>query len=248
MEESIKISFIIMNLSVAEILMSLSDLTQNILSRHKLFPIPSTRIKYLTITQSCLFVIPSFLIMTVLAVDRFLEIYLHLRYCNLINRKKLKILLFLCWCTGFVGAAILLPLAAVGKDSATIIFKYPFPIIEGMFLMVAISSYSYIYNKFKNRNNNEIKNKNSIKSKFRKRNFFAPTLIICTFIIFVLSPDIANLFLFYITDIGSSYHANIMLLCYVIGYILDAIIYIFLQERVRRKLIKKTGSCCRSKV
>ena len=72
-----------------------------------------------------------------------------------------------------------------------------------------------------------------IKRKLQSTKVFPPFLIILTFTIFVIGPDTANLFLFYISDTGTNFHANILLTFYVLGFISDALIYTFLLTTLR---------------
>ena len=237
---------IIMNLSIAEIFMSSCDLTQNILIRFQ--KIYDTITNYFIIGHCCFFVIPSFLFMIVLTIDRFCEIHYHIKYPLYIQKKMVMFILSICWLIGALTAITMLLLRTYYHDDmATIIFEYFFPIIEGIFIIIATITYCYIYSKFKEaapvfpKGTTITQNTNANERTVRKTNFFVPTLIIITFIIFVIAPDIANLILFYITKTGTNLHSNILLLFYVLGYICDATIYIFLQKNIRKLLFKKLG-------
>ncbi|XP_057303557.1 uncharacterized protein LOC130640955 isoform X1 [Hydractinia symbiolongicarpus] len=235
---------VILNLSIAEIAMSLFDLTQNILSRGN--SVTSTNIRYLTIAQCSFFVLPSFLIMILLTLDRFFEVYLNLQYFIYFNKKKTRILLALCWLTGLVCGIVLLSLKKFYEDTSTIIYKYIFPVTEGVFFVVAVVTYTYLYKKFRlvrrhpsTESVNRSTKATAPKSGLRGRNFFAPLLIIATFLIFVMVPDVTNLILFYILETGTNLHSNILLLFYAIGFTCDALIYIFLQKHIRDILMLK---------
>lgn len=226
---------IMMNLSIAEISMSLCDFSQNILSRYH--NVSAFHIKILTITQCSLFVVPSFLIMIVLTVDRFLEVYLNIKYHTYVGKFKVKVSLSICWCIGISIASILLPLKFLSINSDAIIFKFIFPSVEGTFLLIALVCYIYIFNKFK-----EMKRTPTVPSIVRNKlkcaRIFPPFLIILTFAMFVVAPDTVNLYLFYISEKGTNFHANILLLFYVLGFISDAVIYIFLQKSMRSHFLK----------
>ena len=226
---------IIMNLSIAEISMSLCDFSQNILSRYH--NVSAFHIKVLTITQCSLFVVPSFLIMIVLTFDRFLEVYLNIKYHVYVQKFKMKVSLCICWCIGISIAIILLPLKFRSINSAAIIFKIIFPSVEGTFLLIALVCYIYIFNKFK-----EMKRTPTVptivRNKLKCVKIFPPFLIILTFSMFVVAPDTVNLYLFYISEKGTNFHANALLLFYVLGFISDAVIYIFLQKSMRSHFLK----------
>lgn len=233
---------IILNLSVAETIMSCCELTQNVLQRF--YPVSSDPVSYLTIAQCTLFVLPSFLIMTVLTLDRFFETYLNLKYVCYFNKNTTRYFLSACWLSGFVCASVLLTLRYRNVNTATVIFKYIFPVTEGIFLMTAIVSYSYIYTKFRKVHHQPCHSRlefygHQARTKYRmRRNFFPPFLIVLSFVLFVILPDITNLMLFYVFNVGTTLHSNILLTFYVLGFICDAVIYIFLQNHIRRQFYK----------
>ena len=92
--------------------------------------------------------------------------------------------------------------------------------------------------KYRQMSRNQAKTTNN-NSSFKKRKFFVPTLIIFTFFLFAIIPDQLHLFLFYIYDIGSNTFLNTILLMYVVGFICDAVIYIFFQKTTYSILRKK---------
>ena len=280
--------YIMMNLAVAEIGMCCADFTQNILSREQGTVHQSLAIEYLTIWQCSIFVLPSFFIMITLTLDRLFEIYYSIQYQIHVTLIKAKWVLFFCWSVGIVTGAITFSLRhLLNIDVKKIIFMYIFPITEGIFMIIAIITYSYIYRKLKQSQSHPATRKNKDpKSNYQqkkakkvenaaaksgttgedtsdlswnflrrvaaadikwkrnwrrgfRRNFFAPSLIILTFVLFVILPDIVNLLLFYVYGIGTVLHSNILLTMYVCGFIADAIIYIFLQRKLRRLLIRK---------
>ena len=235
---------IILNLSVAEICMACSDVTQNILMT--MLPVHSKVIRYLTIIQCSMFVFPCFLIMITLTLDRFFEVFLNIRYSCFVTTLKMKQTLLICWCSGFMLAAVLVPLS-IGTVHyqliACVIYKYIFPITEGMFLVIAICSYAYIYNKFRQLNKLPGIKTLELKGEYRKierrkRRVFAPFLIVLTFIGFVIIPDLANLMLFYVFKNGTNFHSNLLLICYALGFISDAVIYLFVQRHIKRHALR----------
>lgn len=233
---------IILNLSVSEIFMSLFDLTQNILSRYVAHKDAPTN--YLTIIQCTLFVLPNFLILFILTLDRLLEVYLNIKYKVYVTKSKTRLQLRVCWCTGCACAIVIITLrVTIYKDVARYIFMYIFPIVEGLLFLFAVTTYIYIYRRLL-RNQRPPTHYPSvhgnIQTTTRSIKLFPPFLILITFFIFAIAPDVANLFLFYIYDeVGTNLHSNILLTLYVIGFICDALIYIFLQSHIRHWLKRK---------
>lgn len=263
---------ILMSLSISEIFMSICDLAQNTLSRFTFHT--NEPINYLTIVQCTLFVIPSFLTIIVLNIDRFLAVRLNIKYTLYITKFKTRMQLFACWSIGVTSLVIITSLrATMYPKIAHIIFKYIFPAIEGVVLLTGTFSYSYIYKKTREnrRRNSSVHNvhipnlgpsdtepSNSRSSKprpsiarpskarpsiarqnitRRRRILFAPFFILLTFFTFAVIPDIVNLMIFYVyPKVGTNLHANILLTFYVVGFISDALIYMFLQRHIRTRL------------
>ena len=231
---------IFLNISASEICMCCCEVTQNIISRVYLGK--TLPVKITILIQCSLFVIPNILFMSILAIDRFGEIYFNIKYPVFISKHRLKIVLVLVWIVGTVSGMITLPLMITGNEAVLgIIFTYIFPALEGMFIVVAAGSYAYIYKKFydvKVYQRNHFKSQSN-KIKLNKKHFLPPFLILFNFMVFVIAPDTANLFLFYIKRNGKLLHTNVLTILYIIGFINDAIIYIILQQHLRTLFFKK---------
>ena len=231
---------IFVNLSIAEIFMSCCDLTQNILSRSFVHPLV---IDYLTIIQCALFVIPSIWIMTLLALNRFLEVYLNIKYNLMVNRKKMRILLVLFWVVGILTAFLLVFLRSKYERISTTIYKFLLPINEGCFFFIAVVSYSYIWRKIsvqRTKTRRRMQQFHAQQKEYLRKNFFPPFLIIVSFITFVLIPDILNLIFVHTLKLKEAdLIKSILLVFYVTGFICDALIYIFFQPHVTRLLFYK---------
>ncbi|XP_066932247.1 uncharacterized protein [Clytia hemisphaerica] len=287
---------IILHLSITELFMCLLDIIQNILSRDDYVTEMTSRVKsYVIIVNCCFFVVPSFLIIITLTIDRFLEIYLNIKYQLYFSKKKLKFVLTVHWVLGSIlGAALLVVRLTHGTQARLVIFMFIFPTLEIIFLIIAIVTYAYIYRKFRSKfkrlfigkvtpvkkdldNSNlegeakspygiELKgqtspikrysvwkgkltrarklvitnvmrrpsNKEQQKPMLKRRNFFAPSLILVTFVLFVVIPDSLNLLFHYSKTLHWSEDTQNILLClYSIGFIMDGLIYIFLQKHLR---------------
>jgi len=227
---------ILMNLSIAEIFMSVFDVAYNIMISYNVEA--NINIYVYTIQCTC-FVISNFLVLTVLALDRFFEVYLNITYPIFITKQVIHRALFGCWSIGFTLGIILCTLRyTMGINTLDVVFRILFPFFEILFFSCAVCSYSYIYMKYRQMSRNQAKTTNNNNS-FKKRKFFVPTLIIFTFFLFAIIPDQLHLFLFYIYDIGSNTFLNTILLMYVVGFICDAVIYIFFQKTTYSILRKK---------
>ena len=229
---------ILMNLSIAEIFMSAFDLVYNIMIKLK---IDRNISEYFYIIQCTCFVIPSFLILTFLALDRFFEVYLNLKYPIYFSRKAVLRWLSACWFLGSIQGVIMVILQVVyGIRSLRYIFVILFPFFELIFFTVAFVAYSYLYIKYR-KMQRKVHSLQHTSLVFRRRKMFVPTLILFTFFLFVIIPDQLHLFMFYVCKKGSDLMMHIILTLYVTGFICDACIYIFLQKSIRNLLMKKLG-------
>lgn len=227
---------IMMNLSVAEIFMSVFDVTYNVMTRENV----DTNIRIYVYTVQCTcFVISCFLILTVLTLDRFFEVYLNLKYPIYFTKNVVRCCLAGCWCIGFsLGTTLCIVRYVYGINTLDVIYRVLFPLFEIIFFACAVMTYAYIYSKYRLLLHNPVGNNNGSEA-FGKPKFFVPTLIIFTFFLFAIIPDQLHLFLFYIYKIGSDLVLSIILTLYVIGFICDAVIYIFFQRTTREILRKK---------
>lgn len=228
---------IFLHISASEICMCCCEVTQNILSRS--YNVGTLPISIIILIQISFFVIPNILFMLILTLERFGKIYFGIKYPIYFSRYRLGIVLSLTWMIGIICSVIALPLKLkCNINTLAIIFTYIFPILESTFLVVAVIVYSYIYKKFYEVKNFRYDNNDSqrTQARLKKVNFIPPFLIIFNFIVFVIAPDIANMTFFYLTDSGEQIHTNTLVIIYVVGFINDAIIYIFLQLHLRKLL------------
>ena len=231
---------IIINLSITEIFMSICECSQNIILRFNINPIV---VDYFIVLECALFVLPSVWIMGLLALNRFLEIYLNIKYNLIVNRKRIRIPLIVFWVIGVLNALTLVYLRSKYDTVSTIIFKFLLPTSEALFVFIAVGSYSYIWKKFceqRTKIHRRSQQFNRQRMGFLKKKFFPPFLIIVAFFIFVLIPDLLNLVFLHVLKLKESPMINsIIQVLYVIGFICDALIYIFLQPHVARLLYSK---------
>ena len=181
-------------------------------------------------------------IMTMISFDRFLEIRLNIKYNIYWSVKKTKIVLF-----GALALCLLtwIPLFTLATRSSysfsTRVIHYIFPILVFIFLLIASFSYFYITKQvLKHRRNarrieQQLQKNNKIvydKKTTNRFKLFVPTLIILTFLLFMVTPKTIKIFV----DIGltSEFTYEITFMFLPIGFITDAIIYIFNVNGVRQ--------------
>ncbi|XP_057291067.1 uncharacterized protein LOC130613745 isoform X2 [Hydractinia symbiolongicarpus] len=81
----------------------------------------------------------------------------------------------------------------------------------------------------------------------REKMFVVTTIIIATFVLLVVIPDILYAYRFVIHKIGSDTEETIIGLCWELNYLCDPCIYIFLQKNIRTILLQKASKLYRKK-
>lgn len=181
-------------------------------------------------------------IMTMISFDRFLEIRLNIKYNIYWSVKKTKIVLF--------GALVLclltwIPLFILATRSSYSFSKrlihYIFPILVFIFLIIASFSYFYITKQvLKHRRNarrieKQLQKNNNIvydKHSTNKFKLFVPTLIVITFLLFMVAPKTIKIF--FERGLMSEFTYEITFIFVPVGFITDAFIYIFNVNGVRQ--------------
>ena len=178
--------YLIFTLCFVEILLAFGGLLGYIftlLGIDDSFPVVICEIFHMTMVN-----VSYMLLMIVITIDRFLIIYLNIKYPLYCTPRKIKIvvILILCFCLCFFFVFL----------SKYLLYLFVYPVIQSVFLLTAILTYVYIYRQLKRSkepNRNSVKHmkdsKKEPKSKERKRfNIFVPNLIILTFILFTVLP------------------------------------------------------------
>ena len=186
-------------------------------------------------------------IMTLITLDRFLEIYLNIKYSILCSFKKTKTVLIIALAISFV---LLVPAFQVKKEtliSFGILFCYP--ILESFFIILASVTYLYIFKQVLRhrkrtmkvqkqlRRNNRVINRMHFGNRFK---VFVPSLIIITFIFFMFVPNTISLFIH--KGFVKPEVQDIVFILIPIGLVADPVIYIFNLEGIRRLSIKTVWS------
>ena len=180
-------------------------------------------------------------IMAMIAIDRFLEIYLNIKYNIYWSVKKTKITLIVAL---VICSILFIPLVIVAVRNIDSFVKvsagYIFPILSLIFLVVASFSYYYIikqvliHRKNEKRMHEQLQGNSSTfhyKQSANKFKLFVPTLIIITYLLFMICPNFMKLFVVLELLPFVGYHfAHIFIL---LGFIADAFIYIFNVKVVR---------------
>ena len=174
--------------------------------------------------------------MTCIVVDRFFEIYLNIKYSVLWSSKKTRVVLligFIICCILFVPFIIMeLTNRYITGDTLS---RYIYPVIELVFIIIFSWSYFYIirqvlrYRKNTKKLEKQLSKNNRVfyhKQSNNRFKLFVPTLIIVTFLLFMIGPSILRL-LVALKLLNADVGYRISFVLVPVGFIADPIIYIF---------------------
>ena len=212
-----------------------------------------------------------YLSMVGITADRLLNILLHLRYPIYFNISKSKRLATFTWIIGIIiCSCVSLTYKFCMFHWENFFFLYIYPIIDLVFIILGMLTYALIFQKYRRSyvlqkqivqpsrlkrykrasDKNAPEKPKSIFQVFIKSQFFIPVILILVFIIFVTIPDLVYLFC------GMNAHAELknkyLAWCgisYAVCNVVDAMVYVFLQQNVRQLLKKHlknlVNKCCR---
>ena len=199
-------------------------------------------------------------IMTALTFDRFLTLYLKLRYIYVWNIRKTIAMLAAC-CTASVTIAVVLYMTHSKIDTLlTTLTLFVWPFLDFTFLFVAFFTYSYLLKTFRSNNVGIIVpakksvghthhshetaaacNHNSLETasfslKKARRGFIVPSLLVSSFVVCWLIPDL----IYFGCELSGDHvtYSHIVDWMYPFGVLSDAIIYILCWKDTRRALVK----------
>lgn len=192
-----------------------------------------------------------YMTMMYITLDRLLEIYWNIRYPVKWSKRKAKYLVGITWivcltasisvclCTHFFGIQLERPFVL-----------YVYPTLDIGFLILTSVTYIMIFHKFKKTRiapaisrNTSKKNKKTRKRStlevFRKSQFKVPLLLITSFILFMIIPDLLYLTIGIIKNERSEKLVGYCFISITLSYLIDGYIYLYLHIKVRVKLQKK---------
>jgi len=171
-------------------------------------------------------------------------ILLNIKYPLYWNKRKAIWLLRITWIVGVLLAVLICLLTYytdyVWEDT---FFNYFYPTLEITFIILAISTYGFIFHKFAKTRTLPVhthgSQRRSLFQIFRASRFYISVWLILTFLLFMVVPDLTYLGV----NVAYGYVPEVLKICIFISYaisnIVDAVIYIFMEPRVRKVLVRK---------
>lgn len=246
--ENVQIIYII-NLSVTELVVNIFSFLRNFM---RIFSSTAFRsrsgfrhfVMYTYLLDYAVFKFCLYAGMIYITIDRVCGVLLNLTYPCYWNITKAIHLVHLTWSTGFfvfVVSGIVYGFYPNSKN-VFLIGNYFIIVFDILFVIIALISYGSIFNIFRKTRTNSFlgrneKSQESLWKVFRNSRFYVSVLIVTTFIIFTILPNL--LWTFHVVRETDSVFGFMLSTSYAISYLIDGAIYIFMDDQVKRTLWRK---------
>ena len=187
-------------------------------------------------------------IMHCICSDRLFEVYFHLTYPLKFTKKRANIAVASIWLFGIVFALILTLLSQYRyslKQISEFAFYFFFA-TDIAFVFVAVSTYAYLYAKFRHVSKLLQEQSKRFQHSFKSPKFLLPCVIILSYLLF----DITGAFLSVIAallNVQSYIYRKIALILLAMGILSDCATYILINPNVRKMLFNRF-SCVKYKL
>ena len=187
-------------------------------------------------------------VMFLITVERYLLIKLNIKYAIYITAKKIKITLCVAFVVFTVAFLILLILNIhLEHDIERFFVVYVYPIFEFLFIAAVFLTYYAIFKKYKG-NDQRLKrlryhvcdNTNNCALKSKGFDFYIPSLIIVTFILFTVVPNMFRRLVLLWKDAPWAFSLNSLV--FPFGWFFDPLIYIFSIRNIKRRVQQKAST------
>ena len=192
-----------------------------------------------------------YLILLILTLDRLFAISYPFAYKRLLKVKKVYLAMVVCWISGTLSS---IPFFFLDYNEIyDIYYKYIILALDGLILMAVLVTYIFMLQVLFKRHCKEKKlvkngkipayNRENPNRNYKLLSTFL--LILTTFLMFVVIPDIYFVYRGVICDYMSVIEEDIIALLWQVNYIIDPLVYIFLDPAVRKVL---KGKICSNRV
>jgi len=223
--------YFLVNLSISEALFVLLGVLKELVHNNK-----NDRVYF------CLFAVQYMnvsvqviLAMIYMTFDRFFEVFFNITYPLYWNGIKTRNLLLFTW---MFNALLVLPVVFHQELDPVLLntfcYLYLFPIIELFFLLQSVFVYTYILYKLKKNRVAALTVKEKLRRNRRStRHFFVPFIIVCSFTLFIVVPDLVIMYFIATATPVSVGLSKYISWSYMLNLFLDAFSYILLTPVIR---------------
>ena len=198
---------------------------------HAIWPIKSSNIPRLSFNLFC--VLANRLLMLVLLGDRFLEIFLNIKYPVFVTKERLIKVISIIWIASGLYGLITGILDGINKLHyllAYYISNYIVLVNDITFSVCAFITYGYFYLRIRAAKG---------KSKISKFNFRIPFLMVATYLIFNVPSTIIFQVYTHRKEENKIYLLTVAYFLFILGFLSDSLLYIFMQRKVQLMIRRK---------
>lgn len=243
----------IINLSASEICFSVLWLSYDLpdlIPGHKRVNIIDLIERYRLYIKICIYssvVFVFYCIMIYITCDRLVATKFALKYRVYWNRKRAKVLVSATWFVAFLLFLVIIlvdifsPFAEYHSIDVQF-HKYFYMPINFIFIVLAVLTYLFIFRVYKRSVDMKSSRRNSVFVVFYKSHFYISVLLILTFLVFIIIPDLVYLCVISLSNQDPEKFYQVVLSACVVSYsianIMNGCLYIFCQPNIRERLWK----------
>ena len=177
--------------------------------------------------------------MIFISFDRLLCSILHVKYDYYITSKRVKKVIFAIW---VISILMIIPYIFRIQCFNGICYHHMPLLLGGVFIIVSLCAYGSIVHVILRGRKEFDSTQHSIKRNLKM--YTVPCSIIASFVIFYQIPLVVHFFVVEVYFNFSELNLNLVHSFYMVGFLADPFIYIFLDEKVRKFAISTI--CCAS--
>ena len=184
-------------------------------------------------------------VLIMLTFDRFLHVYLNIKYQLYVTKKITKLIILFSYLLGICFVvAILLCVNITFHDKRHILRVYLYPIYAVFLIAVFAFTYIYIYWRIRvGRATDRVQSRNHRQQSQQHKSSFVPFWILVTFILFIVVPSASYVLVEHIFQVRhfESYMYQIVSTFWIVGFTSDALIYILFHQSIKKRFLRLTG-------
>ena len=181
--------------------------------------------------------------MMFITMDRLLGVLLNIKYPIYWSKRKTKYLLLTTWIIVVIACVVVSTIYKLTKFDYKVFFTtYIHSILNFNFILLVLFTYTYIFHQYtRSVSRIQVTRHQSACSRLFHSKFYVSFLLIVSFLIFMVIPNIFYLIYGKLQRGRGNNVEDIIKLFYQFSFTSDATIYIFMQTAVRRRLWRTLG-------
>lgn len=232
----------LVQLSILEIIFLICN--NNILLYIKVYYDEFQFTAFISLFLCCVIGITWTLIVMFLTLDRFAQVYLNIKYSIYFTGLKVNSLLAGSWMSGILSFLLAACINVFYEETFLYVYRYVLQVLLASLVLTTVACYAYIYRKIQvNRRNLRYAN-TSLQIVRHPKAMFIPFWIVFTCFWLFVFPNLIQLIFHPINTNDKklmAYFTVLAKLLFVFGCIADVVIYIIMNNTVKRKFLMLFG-------